>query len=77
MCLRRKFKTCRQPLSSTALVAEVRAKFGRPVVSGRKRKQPEDALPSKTMELCKKTPNKVINIRPWVLPVHNVATVAC
>jgi len=39
MALRRKFKVSRQPLCSTEKVAEFRAKFGRPGVSGRKRKR--------------------------------------
>ncbi len=41
MSLRRKFKKCRQPLCSAATVMEIRAKYGRPGVSGRKRKQTE------------------------------------
>jgi hypothetical protein len=42
MALRRKFKCSRQPLCSTDAVADFRQKFGRPGISGRKRKSYND-----------------------------------
>jgi len=53
MALRRKFKLCRQPLCSDNKVAEFRAKFGRPGVSGRKRKSHGTAAPD-DVQLVKK-----------------------
>ncbi len=41
-CLRRKYKRTRQPLLQEGQVEEMRAKFGRPGVSGRKRKHQEE-----------------------------------
>jgi len=54
MALRRKFKQCRQPLCSTQTVADCRAKFGRPGVSGRKRKVADGEPQSTPDTLCKK-----------------------
>ena len=42
MALRHKFKQCRQPLCSVQAIADARVKFGRPGVSGRKRKTTGD-----------------------------------
>jgi len=57
MGIRRKFKKYRQPLVSSEKVAEVRARFGRPGVSGRKRKHPADD--SDDVPLLKKSNTEV------------------
>jgi hypothetical protein len=62
MCLRRKFKKFRQPLVSSDKVAEIRAKFGRPGVSGRKRKVQQS---TDNTELKKRNSNKVTLNLTW------------
>ncbi len=60
MSLRRKFKKCHQPLCTVAEIAQVRAKFSRPGVSGRKRKNREEEADEATdSQLMKVARSKV------------------
>jgi hypothetical protein len=59
MALRRKFKCSRQPLCSSDAVADFRQKFGRPGVSGRKRKHGDGDMEMEA-ELVKTIRGKVL-----------------